>query len=139
MRDGFNPQDGTFQVIAVNIDNKVREFAADLKSSHVLNADDGNALAELVDVDEEQIYLAYGPGIEAKVVSELEMSEEFVKLGDAWFVKALMADVSVGHLHLAEAVLEMNEGGPLPTQDILPHLDMDPSAASEVKIFSLKN
>lgn len=137
VRKGYNPQDGKFKVIAVDIEGKTREFAADLATSHILNADDGNALADLVNVDEEQVFQLYGAHIEAAIISELEEREGFVRLGGLWFVKALMAEVSVGHLHLAEAVLEMSEGGPLPTEEIIPHLDLDPSAAEEVKIFSL--
>lgn len=137
VRKGHNPQDGSFSVIAVDIEGKTREFAADLETAHILNANDGNALAELVDVDEVQIYDLYGAHIESVVEAELEERENFVQLQGVWFVHALMADVSVGHLHLAEAVLEMNEGGPLPTNEILPHLDMDPSVADEVKLFSL--
>ena len=137
VRKGYNPHDGNFKVIAVDIEGKTREFAADLATPHLLNADDGNALADLVNVDEEQVFNLYGPHIVAAVKAELEEREGFVQLGNVWFVKALMADVTVGHLHLAEAVLEMSEGGPLLTEEILPHLEMDPSARDEVKVFSL--
>jgi len=137
VRDGYNPQDGQFQVVAVDIDGKTREFVSELKSDHVLNVSNGNAVSELVDVDVEQLVALYGSQVEAKVIEELEVQEEFVQLGDVWFVKALMADANVGHLHLAEAVLDMHEGGPLTTLEILPHLDMDASASEEVQTFSL--
>jgi hypothetical protein len=45
----------------------------------------------------------------------------------------------VGHLHLAEAILEMNEGGPMPVEEILADLDMDANADAEVKRFSLNH
>jgi hypothetical protein len=48
-----------------------------------------------------------------------------------------MAEVNVGHLHLAEAVLEMSGGGPLPPEEIIVHLDMDPGLDEEVRLFSL--
>jgi hypothetical protein len=137
VRDGYNPQDGQFKVIAVKMDSKTREFAAELKNDHILNAEDGESLVELMDVDTAGLYALYGPQVEASVTEALQTHPDFVKLDDVWFVKALMAEVNVGHLHLAEAVLEMNEGGPLPTDEILPHLEMDTSLNVEVRRFSL--
>jgi hypothetical protein len=67
----------------------------------------------------------------------LETREEFILLAGQWFVKALMAEVNIGHLHLAEAVLEMVNGGPLSTEEIMVHLDLDPGVDEEVKRFSL--
>lgn len=137
VRDGYNPQDGQFKVINVDFDQKSREFAAALQSAHDLNAINGNALADLIEVDVEQIIEQYGQQIEPKITAELEKRSEFIRLAQQWFVRGLMADVNVGHLHLAEAVLEMHNGGPLPVGDILPHLDMDPSVHSDVSAFSL--
>lgn len=137
VRDGYNPHDGQFKVIAVEIEDVAREFAAALQPEHLLNADDGNALAELVQVDVAELVTLYGAQVKTAVTQELQARPEFVKLGDVWFVKQLMAEVNTGHLHLAEAVLDMNGGGPLPTMEILPHLDMDPSLDASVQHFSL--
>ncbi len=137
VRDGRNPQLGAFRVIAVSIDGREREFAAELKTNHVLNATDGDVLARLVDVNVDQVIAQHGATIAAKLGDELGKRAEFVRLGQQWFVKGLMAEVNIGHLHLAEAVLEMFEGGPLPTEQIVPHLDMDSGVRSEVLIFSL--
>ena len=41
-----------------------------------------------------------------------------------WFLKSLLADVEIAHLHLAEAVLVMYEGGPLDTPAILKEIDL---------------
>lgn len=137
VRDGRNPQIGPFRVITVAIEGKEREFATDLKTDHALNATDGDALASLVDVNVEQVIVQRGTDIAAKVAAELSKRAEFVRLGEQWFVKGLMAEVNIGHLHLAEAVLEMFEGGPLGTEQIVPHLDMDTGVRPEVLIFSL--
>jgi hypothetical protein len=137
VRDGYNPHDGQFKVITVEIDDTTREFAAGLQAEHVLNANNGSALDELVQVDVEELVTLYGGWVKTAVAQELENRDEFVKLGDVWFVKQLMAEVNAGHLHLTEAVLEINEGGPLPTEEIVPHLDMDPALDKSVQHFSL--
>lgn len=137
IRDGYNPQHGKFKVIAVEIDNKKREFAADLTAEHALNVDNGDAITKLVEVDLDSLYALYQDTVAEKIAQDLEKQEDFVRLGDQWFVKALMAEVNIGHLHLAEAVLEMNEGGPMPTTEMIPQLDMNPDVDIEVKEFSL--
>ena len=48
-----------------------------------------------------------------------------------------MVDINIGHLHLSEAILEMNEGGPMVADDLLAHLDMDPAVDIGVQRFSL--
>lgn len=137
VRNGYNPHDGQFKVITVEIEDAVREFAATLQPDHFLNAGNGDALAELVQVDVDELVTLYGDRVKTAVSQELKERSEFVELGDVWFVKQLMAEVNDGHLHLTEAVLEINEGGPLPTEEIVPHLDMDPSLDTSVQHFSL--
>lgn len=137
IRTGYNPQYGQFSVIAVEINGKIREFAADLALDHPLNIEGDNGLAQLLEVDLDALNELYGDLVEAKIDAALKTNSGFVKLAGKWFVKALMAEVNIGHLHLAEAVLEVNGGGPLPTEEILPHLDMDPGLSEEVQRFSL--
>lgn len=137
IRTGHNPQYGGFQVIAVEINGKVREFAAELQSDHPLNAEDLTAMTQMVDIDLEQLYLLYSYEVKKKLVKKLETLSEFVRLGNQWFIKPLMIDINIGHLHLAEAILEINEGGPLPPDEIIPHLDLDPSIDISVQRFSL--
>jgi hypothetical protein len=48
-----------------------------------------------------------------------------------------MAEINIGHLHLSEAVLEINEGGPMSVDEILPNLDLDPGIDPAVQRFSL--
>ncbi len=137
IRNGYNPQDGYFQVIKVKIEDTAREFAAELKSGHRLNVADGNSFDALANVDLDQLFALYGDMVQARVSEALEARDEFVRLGDVWFVKQLMAEVNIGHLHLAEALLEIHEGGPLTTEEIAPQLDMDSSLDEEVLLFSL--
>jgi hypothetical protein len=60
IREGFNPQHGRFNVIAVQINGKTREFAADLPIEHPLNTDTGELLDEVIDVDIDRLYVDYG-------------------------------------------------------------------------------
>lgn len=136
-RTGYNPQYGEFNVVQVDIDGKTREFAANFEGEHVLNDFDGDITSELMDVDVDELYMLYGRFVVKKLVASLKKREEFVRLTNQWFVKGLLADVNIGHLHLAEAVLEMQGGGPLPTAEILPHLDMDSNLDESVLLFSL--
>jgi hypothetical protein len=137
VRVGHNPEYGQFNVIQVNIDGKSREFAADYAAAHLLNTDDANPSISVAEDDIDELVGVYGRSVSAQIAKTLARREEFVRLGTEWFVKALLADVNIGHLHLAEAVLEMNGGGPLPSDEILLHLDMDPSLDKRVLRFSL--
>lgn len=137
IRSGYNPKDGQFQVIEVEMDGSVREFAAEFSAEHRLNVEDGSGFEALENVDLDQLFALYGDVVQDKVTQALESHNEFVRLGDVWFVKQLMAEVNVGHLHLTEAILEIHNGGPLTTEEILPQLDMDTGVDKEVLIFSL--
>ncbi|MCA9932874.1 MAG: hypothetical protein H6662_04015 [Ardenticatenaceae bacterium] len=137
VRKGYNPQYGNFNVVTVETNGKLREFATDLQADHVRNADGADLMTQLLNVDTDRLYELYGHKVEKKLLKQLETSSEFVRLGEEWFVKALMLEINIGHLHLAEAILEMSEGGPLPTTEIIPHLDLDADADLSVRRFSL--
>ena len=138
VRQGYNPEYGKFPVITVDIKGKPREFASGLTLPQMASINESaQTLDDLVHVDLNALYRKYTNFVAKKVTQVLEKQAEFVRLGPEWFMKALMADINVGHLHLAEAILEMSQGGPLPADEILPHLDMDPSIPVEVQRFSL--
>ncbi|MEW5987967.1 MAG: hypothetical protein AB1791_15140 [Chloroflexota bacterium] len=139
IRPGHNPQYEQFNVITVDLSGKTREFAADLQTDHLLNQDNGMRTDPVVEVDVQQLYDRFGPAVEEKIAESLRLHPEFISLAGHWLVKSLMVSVSIGHLHLAEAVLEVNEGGPLPTDDIMKHLDLDSSADTSVQRFSLND
>jgi hypothetical protein len=136
VREGYNPQFGTFSVIAADVNKKSMEFAAGLEIEHPLNQEDA-LTAGLEKVDLAELYDLYETAVTQKVTQTLENNESFVRISGVWFIKGLMAEVNIGHLHLSEAILEMSEGGPLEVGEILPHLDMDPSLDESVQAFSL--
>ncbi|MFL7838133.1 MAG: hypothetical protein ACK2T4_00445 [Candidatus Promineifilaceae bacterium] len=137
LRQGFNPQEGDFQVIAVEIGGRMREFVAAYMKPHVLSSDDGQDLIEMLNLDKELLYKTYGKTLGEKLGQSLTEHSEFIELGSQWFVKSLMAEINVGHLHLSEAVLEINEGGPMAVEEILPNLDLDTGIDPAVQKFSL--
>ena len=138
IRVGKNPEYGEFSVFKTTINGKSREFAMDLQTNHVLNSDSNDhLLASLRDVNIDHLHNRYAHLVSEKLGAMLEEHSEFIRLGKEWFVKSLMCDINIGHLHLAEAVLEISGGGPLPPEEILPHLDIDPSIPLSVQRFSL--
>lgn len=137
VRKGSNPEAGQFSVIGVEIDGKEREFAADLEAEHVLNQQNGSIFEALEMSSAEDLQARFGDAVAAKIEKSLQEREGFVRLGSEWFLTGLLTDVNVGHLNLAEAVLEINEGGPLTPEEVLPHLDLEEDAPQETQIFSL--
>lgn len=138
VRPGYNPQYGEFKVLAVEINGKSREFAAEFTGDHALNVDEAEGAAAIFpDVDVDELFRLYGRLVVNKLTASMQKRDEFVRLANLWFVKGLLAEVNIGHLHLAEAVLEMSGGGPLKTEEIVPHLDMDETLDPSVLRFSL--
>jgi hypothetical protein len=137
VREGYDPQYGRFDVIAVETEAGTREFASNLPGDHLLNRVDDTPFDPMPGVVLEELQERFQDVVAAKVGEGLSSRDEFVNLDHDWFVQGLMAEVNVGHLHLAEAVLEMSGGGPLPPEEIIVHLDMDPGLDEEVRLFSL--
>jgi hypothetical protein len=139
VRPGYNPEYGDFNVITVNLKGKPRDFVADYTPSHALNDSDGGVLTEQMAGDAEAIQAAHGATVAARIGASLAGRDDFVNIGEEWFVKSLMADVNIGHLHLTEAILDMTDGGPLTTAEILPQLELDPGVDAQVQAFSLNH
>jgi hypothetical protein len=137
VREGYDPSYGRYDVVAVEINSKTREFASNLPGDHKLNMENGDGYDPFQDVDLEDINNRYGASVTKVVLEAMSERDEFVYVGDKWFVNDIMADVSIGHLHLAEAVLDMHDGGPLPTEEVIVHLDLDEGVDKEVRLFSL--
>ncbi|MCJ7513470.1 MAG: hypothetical protein MUO23_10935 [Anaerolineales bacterium] len=137
VRPGENPALGNFEVITVAFaEDRPREFAARL-ADHALS----RLPAETASLDgEPSLDLAlrvYGSRLEAKLADRLSQTPDIVRIAGRWFPTQLLADVNVGHLNLAEAVLDMAGGGPLPTAELLPHLGLPESVDSLLAAFSV--
>ena len=136
IRPGKNPDLGTFQVIQVEFENGERhEFASELED-HLLNeppkiAEDNIWLETEVVIDNFDEELA------DRVEEGLEEHEDFVRIAGRWFPRALLVDVNVGHLNLAEAVLDMAGGGPLPTSALIEQIELSSEVNPKLVEFSL--
>ncbi len=135
VRPAHNPTMPPFEVIRVRFpDGSEREFAAGV-AEHILNdppkLDANNPL-----LNAETVFATYGEAIARKVETALAENEEFVRIAGKWFPRALLMEVNIGHLNLAEAVLDMAGGGPLPTAEIMQQIDF-PTDSPKLAEFSL--
>lgn len=138
IRDAQNPQFGDFKAIEVRFPvGRTKEFASELVIDHPLNSGGGLSSLQSDAPDVEKLMAFYGDFVADSLAQRLVGHEEFIRLADLWFVKSLFSEVNVGHLHLAEAILDMNGGGPLTTSEIMTDLDMDPGVKPSVQEFSL--
>lgn len=139
-RPGNNPQAGDFTVIEVKFsDGQSREFASTLAISHQLNLDSPDSFfsVDTSAISVEKILEDYGDDIIYMLEDRFRAEDDVVNFAGRWFLRSLLADVSIAHLHLAEAVLVMNEGGPLETQAILAEIGLPQEINPRLQAFSL--
>jgi hypothetical protein len=136
IREGRNPEYDDFRVIRVAFENgEEREFAAELEEDHTLNqapqATEGDLRSpeELADI--------YSPQLLSRLEKRLEADPDFIRLAGKWFRRDLLVDVNVGHLNLAEAVLDVAGGGPLPTDELLGDVELPEEISPQLRVFSL--
>ena len=67
----------------------------------------------------------------------LSANPDFVRIAGRWFPRALLVDINVGHLNLAEAVLDMSGGGPLTTGQLLEQIELTADVNPKLVEFSL--
>lgn len=138
IREGRNPEYDDFQVIRVAFeDGEEREFAASLEDDHPLNQTAQVTMPESDLRSPEELADIYSPQLAERLEIELEADPDFIRLADKWFRKDLLVDVNVGHLNLAEAVLDVAGGGPLPTEELLGDVELPKEISPQLRIFSL--
>jgi hypothetical protein len=146
VRTGNNPDYGAFNVLAVQFDDddlngtdKHREFASDLTVEHDLNqeSDVDDSIGSVNDLNADEILATSGKELTKKVEEKLRASSDLIYMARKWFPRDLLMDVNVGHLNLAEAVLDINEGGPMKTEAILNEMGGLGKAPQALQVFSL--
>ena len=135
-RVGLNPDMPPFEVIKVKFDEgEPREFATALKD-HRLN----NPLED-IDDDMRLNLMAVINTHEQTLIGELAEglinNDEFVRIAGRWFPRSLLVDVNAGQLNLAEALLDMESGGSVPTSKLLQTVDMPKDVNENLVAFSL--
>lgn len=136
VRQGKNPQLGAFDVIQVQFEQgEKREFAAGLVD-HKLNQP-VDAQVEMSDLDTQSILEVYTEDIKSALEDELGSNPDFVRIAGRWFPRALLVDVNLGHLNLAEAVLDMSGGGPISTNELIDQIELKADVNPKLIEFSL--
>jgi hypothetical protein len=135
VRAGVNPEIGSFAVMTVDLDgNSQRLFASSLPV-HTLN--DQPVAEEENEFNVAEIMRTYGSTLEKKIEAAFHADDEIVRIAGRWFPRALLIDVNVGHLNLAEAVLDMAGGEPLPTSALLKDVALPDGVNPKLAEFSL--
>jgi hypothetical protein len=138
VRPGNNPEYGDFRVAKVAFEDQKdeREFAIELQAPHRLGH-----TSEIVTEDgllsPEELYALHGAPVRETLEAYMQDSEEFIRLAGKWFLKSLLIDIDIGQLNLAEALLDMSNGGPLPPQRFLEDLELPSEIDERLQIFSL--
>ncbi|HHX44525.1 MAG TPA: hypothetical protein GX714_11135 [Chloroflexi bacterium] len=139
LRAGENPKYGPFNVIRVAFDDPPveREFAADLDVPHPLNV----PVEELVvstdsAVSEADLVRAFEHYVAVKLEPVLEEAPEFVRFDGQWFLRDLLPEIHVGHLNLAEAMID-EAGHPLPAREMIAELELPVTGSREAQLFAL--
>jgi hypothetical protein len=143
-RSGTNPAYGNFTVIEVAFESDngeepdVREFASQLPGHHKLNRPEGSedVLVAEIEATPAEIFERVGTIVKERLREHLESSADFVRFKGLWFLSEMLADLHVGHLNIAEAMIEV-QGRPLGPEEILAELDLPEEIDADIQVFSL--
>ncbi len=140
IRPGNNPEHGDFDVMTVAMEGekKPRAFAARLQTPHKLNRSDDDQLLDESDLlSPEEILALAGDALLPRIEAYLADNPDFfVRAGDAWLTSDQIAPINIGHLNIAEALIEM-EGATLSAGNLLAQVELDPDLPEAIRIFSL--
>jgi len=137
-RPSVNPALPEFDVIEVQFeDGKTGQYAAGLEE-HALNQPVEISVDDQL-LNPANVLKAHGPEFEQKMTAALSADKALVQVAGRWFPRALLVDVNVGHLNLAEAVLDEAGGKPLPTNELIEQVEMPGNVNPKLIEFSLNN
>ncbi len=136
IRKGVNPEHPPFDVLQVEFsDGIIRNFASGLED-HPLNQPVNIGLHD-PSLDAEVIITRYRDLIAEKLAQTFSKVPDLVQIAGAWFPRSLLVDVNIGYLNLAEAVLEVENGGPLQTKAILEQIELPTDVNLKLTEFSM--
>jgi len=134
-RAGVNPSLGEFDVLTVQMEGGDERLFASNLALHSLNEEPDSSEGEAF--DPETVLHDNGHALYKKLETTLKDDEEIVMIAGKWFPRALLIDVNVGHLNLAEAVLDMAGGEPLSTGALLKEVSLPEGENPKLAEFSL--
>ncbi len=138
LRAGVNPTVDDFDVLTVMMEDRSEQmFAANL-GLHFLN-EAPISVPESDEVTSAFVLHEYGNLIERKLETAFNADEGLVKIAGRWFPRALLIDITQGQLNLAEAVLDMSGGEPLPTEALIKDIELPAGVNPKLAEFSLNN
>jgi hypothetical protein len=135
IRKGNNPDFPTLKVIEVEFENKESKLFASELDSHKLNNPVIMERDEFLEL--EYVTSNFGKQFAENLDAILIKNPDLVCIAGSFFPKALLVDISVGHLNLCEAVLEMAKGGPLSTHELLSQIEFPTDDNLNLTEFSL--
>lgn len=136
IRPGANPSIGEFEVIEVEFEDKSkRKFAAEL-AEHKLNRNP-EVVNESEAFNPAAVISEHGGSLETLITNGLQADKSLIQVAGRWFPRALLIDINVGHLNLAEAILDEAGGKPLPTETILEQVGLPGKTNSNLENFSM--
>lgn len=136
VRPGRNPEYDPFSVIRVKMEEgDPREFAAELSVEHPLN---NASYLPSGDADPADIYREHGERIKEMLQERLDSSSQFTFVGQQWFARDLVMEIPPVQLNIVEALLDMADGGPLPTDELLKELELPAEIPESLQVFSLE-
>lgn len=140
IRPGDNPDYGDYSVLEVKFaGSRIAEFASGLTVSLTPQPEEESQEApeDREPMSAEEIFIEWGGGVAQTFEESLHNQPDLVRLAGRWFPKSLLANVNSGHLNLAEAILDMNGGGPMTTRDIMEQVGMMRGINDRLAEFSL--
>jgi hypothetical protein len=139
-RDGHNPEFGDFKVVSVRMDGGkkavTRHFAAELAVPHKLAFTGDLSLEQDLALSPTLLFDSYGDVVASRLDERLQEDPGFVSFNGVWLAADAMAEVHIGHLNIAEAMLEMH-GEPMRPDALLVELDLPVEVPMAVQVFSL--
>lgn len=136
IREGNNPQFSPFKVIKIKLESgETKEFASnfephELNDAPIVPLDDSS-------LDPNYVLETFGKILNSRLFTALETNPDIIRIAGRWFPEALLVDVNAGYLNLAEAVLDMENGGPLTTSEILSQIGLPTDVNAKLTEFSL--
>jgi len=139
LRPGVNPVTGEFEVIEVEFEQGGSRLFATGLADHKLNQPVEISIDDQL-LNPDNVIKAYGQDLEQKLDKALSADDDLVKVAARWFPRALLVDINVGQLNLAEAVLdEAAAGKPLTTTALIEQLEISGKVNPKLIEFSMNH